>query len=168
MKILFTLTTLVLTVSCFTACKKSNNVEPPPDKPGGDTIVITPPPPPPKPVYLARIQQGIDADLSKDTVYRLTWKDSLRISILVDSLKNDTLVATYDDAGYLTAITDKSTSPDNATFTYDGNHLLTQISYTNATTTQQYVFEYTNGVVSKTSNYTATGAAALKLKGYFI
>jgi len=41
MKILFTLTTLVLTVSCFTACKKSNNVEPPPDKPGGDTIVIT-------------------------------------------------------------------------------------------------------------------------------
>ena len=41
MKILFTLTTLVITVSCFTACKKSNNVEPPPDKPGGDTIVVT-------------------------------------------------------------------------------------------------------------------------------
>jgi hypothetical protein len=167
MKILFTLMALVLTVSCFTACKKSH-VEPPPDKPGGDTVVTPPPPPPPPPpVYLARIQQGTDADLSKDTVYRLTWKDSLRISILVDSIKNDTLVATYDDAGYLTAITDKGPNPDNATFTYDGDHLLTQISYTNATTTQQYVFEYTSGVVSKKSYYTATGAATPKLSGYF-
>lgn len=165
MKNLRTLIMLVLAMAYFAACKKSNSPSnKPPDKPGSgvDTIV-----PPPKPIFLARIQQGIDADLSKDTIYRLTWKDDKRISMLVDSIKNDTLVATYDDAGNLTAITDKGASPDNATLTYDGNNHLTQITYTNATTTQQYVFEYTNGVVSKKSYYTATGAAALKLSGYF-
>jgi YD repeat-containing protein len=162
-----TLITLLLAMAIFAACKKDNHpVIKPPDEPGSgiDTVV---PPPKPAPVYLARIQQGIDADLSKDTVYRLTWKDDKRISILVDSIRNDTLAAAYDNAGNLTTITDKGASPDNATFTYDGDNHLTQITYTNATTTQQYVFEYTNGVVSKKSYYTATGAAALKLNGYF-
>jgi len=167
MKNLRTRVALLVAVSCIVACRKSS-VTKPPDTTGPDTTATTTtPPPPPKPVYLARIQQGIDADLSKDTIYRLTWKDSLRISILVDSIKNDTLVAAYDDGGYLTAITDKGTDPDNASFTYDSNHLLTRITYANATSTQQYVFEYTDGVISKKSYYTATGTAALKLSGYF-
>ena len=165
MKTIFTLLTCFLAVAGFTACKKSNSdISKPPDKPGGDTISVIPPP---APVFLARIQQGIDADLSKDTVYKLTWKDAKRISLLVDSIKNDTLVATYDDGGKLTAITDKGASPDNATFTYDADNLLTQITYTNATSTQQYVFVYVNGVINKKSYYTATGAAALKLNSYF-
>ncbi|HVW58597.1 MAG TPA: hypothetical protein VHC48_01130 [Puia sp.] len=158
-----TLMVLLIAVSCTIACKKSNVVKPP-DEPGPDTTSV---PLPPKPVYLTRIQQGTDPDLSKDTVYKLTWKDSLRISMLVDSIKNDTLVAAYDDGGYLLTITDKGPDSDNATFTYDGSHQLTQITYSNATSTQQWVFEYTGGVVSKKSYYTATGAAPLKLSLYF-
>ncbi len=160
---------IMAAVVCTIACKKTNTVSKPPDPPPVDTTGTEPPPPPPppKPVYLTRIQEGIDPDLSKDTVYHLVWKDSLRISMLVDSIKNDTLVADYNEAGYLTAITDKGAVPDNATFTYDANNLLTQITYSNGTSTQQYVFEYTDGIVSKKSYYTATGNAVLKLSGYF-
>jgi len=168
MKNLFTLIIMAAVLS-ITACRKTNQLNKPPEPPPVDTVVTEPPPPPPppKPVYLTRIQEGIDPDLSKDTVYHLVWKDSLRISMLVDSIKNDTLVAAYNEAGYLTAVTDKGAAPDNAVFTYDANNLLTQITYSNSATTQQYVFEYTDGIVSKKSYYTATGNAALKLSSYF-
>ena len=100
---------IMAAVVCTIACKKTNTLSKPPAPPPVDTTGTEPPPPPPppKPVYLTRIQEGIDPDLSKDTVYHLVWKDSLRISMLVDSIKNDTLVADYNEAGYLTAITDK-------------------------------------------------------------
>ncbi|HVU53495.1 MAG TPA: hypothetical protein VHD83_00495 [Puia sp.] len=157
--------TIVLAFTVLIACRKSN-ISKPPDK--TDTTVNNPPPvvDTPKPIYLARIVQG--TGLSTDTVYKLSWQDSFRISTLVDSIKQDTLLAAYDAGGHLTAITNKGPNPYDAGFTYDSTGALTQINYTKGTSNYQYTFTYTNGIVSKKSYYTSTGSASLKLSTYFV
>jgi len=144
--------TIILAVAMFAACKKSSSDNPP--NPPGSTGLV-------------RIQQGTDPDLSNDTVYRIAYNDAKKISTLVDSIYNDTLVATYDGSGNLTAVTDKGAYPINATYTYGANNTLTQLDYVLAGSAERYTFEYTGGVVSKKSYYSNLGAGPLQLRGYF-
>jgi YD repeat-containing protein len=142
---------LAFSLALFASCKKDSSSTPPP---GGSTGLV-------------RIVQGTDPDLTNDTVYNISYNQSGKINILVDSINNhDTLVATYDGNGNLTAVTDKGDYPIDATFTYDGSNHLTQIDYVLYGVAERYVFEYTNGVVSKKSYYTDQGSG-LALWQYF-
>jgi len=140
----------LLAVMVFTACKKNNDSGTPPDSSTG---------------ALVRIQQGTDPDITNDTVYNISYNASNKISILVDSLYTDTLVATYDGSGNLTAVTDKGGYPINAALTYNGSSL-TQVDYVLAGSAERYTFEYTGGVVSKENYYSNLGAGPLQLQGY--
>ena len=140
---LFSLLTVV-TVIGFVSCKKET--DPPP-----------PPPPPPDPTSrLVRIQQGIDADLSNDTVYLLSYNQAGTISSLIDSVNGYLLTATYDTAGRLEDISEDYTNA--ASYTYDINGLLTAINFTIAGSREKYLFTYSNGVVSKKSHYSDFGS----------
>ena len=152
MKILRMSGTFVLAITFFIACKKSNSSTPPVNNSSGTMI---------------RIQQGIDPDLTNDTVYKITYNDSKKISMLVDSVQADTLVTTYDASGNLTAVTDKGAYPINATFTYDAGNHLTQYDYVLAGSSERYTFDYTGGVVSKKSYYSNLGSGSLQLQGYY-
>jgi YD repeat-containing protein len=144
---------VVLAIALFTACKKSSSSTSTSTKAGS----------------LVRIVQGIDPDITNDTVYNISYNQSGKVSILVDSLNsNDTLVATYDANGNLTAVTDKGAYPINATFTYDASNHLTEIDDVLYGESQQTTFEYTNGVISKKSYYANGGSGSLQLQNYYI
>jgi len=151
MKNLLLSTSFILAVSIFTACKKSNSDTPPPTNSG---------------TALFRIQQGTDPDITNDTVYHIIYNADKKISMLVDSLANDTLVATYDGSGNLTAITDKGAYPINATLTYNSANSLTQVDYILAGSHERYTFEYNGSVVSKENYYSNLGAGSLTLQNY--
>jgi hypothetical protein len=103
---------------------------------------------------LSRIVEGTDPDITKDTVYLISYNSSNNISVILDSMKQDSLVASYDALGNLTAINNiGSFSLGNASFIYDENGLLTEINYGVKGSENQYLFEYSNGAVSKKSRY---------------
>jgi hypothetical protein len=89
---------------------------------------------------------------------------------VTDSINRDTLTATYDASGNLAGIAEKYSggSGSTASFTYDANNLLTQINYKLAGSNEKYVFEYTNGVISKKSYYSDLGmGGASNLQNYY-
>jgi YD repeat-containing protein len=141
---------LALSLLLVFSCKKSNNSAQ--NNTSGSSLV--------------RIQQGVDPNITNDSVYLIKYNTSKKIASITDSLNQDTLTAAYDaGTGKLSTVTE--TYGTNAAFTYDGNGLLTQINYQLAGSSEQYTFEYTNGVVSKKSYYSNLGSGGLSLQGYF-
>ncbi|HEX4371895.1 MAG TPA: hypothetical protein VHZ50_01195 [Puia sp.] len=114
---------------------------------------------------LVRIFEGTDADVNNDTVYLLTYNSSNQLITLLDSLYQDSLVATYDASGNLSTVNDVGAfGLGNSSFTYNTNGTLAQINANVNGENDQYVFEYTNGVVSKktyTSDFGQGGALQL-------
>src|ERR1700753_2328654 len=106
---------------------------------------------------MVRIQEGTDTDITNDTVYLLRYNSSAQLTVLLDSLYQDSLVATYT-SGKLTAVNDVGAfSLGSSSFTYDANGLLTEIDCNVAGSNDKYTFEYTSGVVSKKSYYSDFG-----------
>src|SRR5258708_29539768 len=100
---------------CMIACKKNNGGG------GGNNTGNT------SGGLLIRIQQGTDRDLTIDTIYRITYNSSGKISTLADSLLKDTLTANYDVTGNLTKILDSDPiNGANAYFAYDASGALIQ------------------------------------------
>jgi len=131
------------------SCKKENNAS----NPGSSNT------------HLVRIQQGTDPDLNNDTVYIISYGDSNRIASVADSINQDTLIAAYNNSGRLSTVTE--TYGTNASYTYDGNGQLQQVDYNMGGSHEQFVFEYTNGVVSKKTYNSNLGSGPVSLQGYF-
>lgn len=143
---------LALSLLLVFSCKKNNSSPSTPTTGSGSTLV--------------RIQQGIDPDITNDSIYLIKYNASKKISSIIDSLNQDTLTAAYDaTSGALSAVTE--TWGMNATFSYDGTGLLTRINSVIAGSLEQYAFEYTGGVVSKKSYYSNLGAGSVSLQGYY-
>lgn len=149
MKSKLALVVFVIVLIAFISCKKDNGS-------GGG---------PSSNSNLVRIQQGVDPDITNDTVYLISYDGSKKITSIVDSLFNDTLTATYDASGNLAAVNE--TYGTNSTYTYDGNNQLTQIDYQLAGSHEQFVFEYTNGVVSKETYNSNLGSGPVSKQSYF-
>ncbi len=115
-----------------------------------------------------RIFEGTDPNITNDTVYLISYNTSGKISQVLDSLYQDSLVATYDASGNLSTVNDIGAfSLGNSSFTYDVNNHLTEIDCNVAGENEKYVFEYTNGMVSKKSYYSDFGlGGALQLWSY--
>jgi hypothetical protein len=99
---------------------------------------------------LVRIFEGTDANINNDTVYLLTYNSSNQLITLFDSLYQDSLVATYNASGSLSTVNDIGPfGLGGSSFTYNTDGTLAQIDANVAGENDQYIFEYTNGVVSK-------------------
>ena len=117
---------------------------------------------------LVRIFEGTDVDINNDTVYLLTYNSSNQLVTLLDSLYQDSLVATYDASGNLSTVNDIGAFGLGSTsFIYNTNGTLAQIDANVAGENEQYVFEYTNGFVSKKSYLSDFGlGGSLQLYSY--
>jgi YD repeat-containing protein len=112
-----------------------------------------------------RIQQGTNPDISKDTVWLISYTSTKKISKIIDSLYSDTTIALYDASDKL--IGAKNNYGDNVSYDYDAAGLLTQISYYWAGSKERYTFEYTNGVLSKSVYLSDLGSGgAYSIQGY--
>lgn len=115
---------------------------------------------------LVRLQQGIDPDIYNDTVRNVFYNADKKISKIVDSLNEDSVVCTYNAAGKLASITDDY--GDNVFFTYDGAGLLTEVDYTLAGERGQYKYFYNNGIIEKKEHWSDNGSGApLSLWRYY-
>jgi hypothetical protein len=87
---------------------------------------------------------------------------------LLDSLYQDSLVSTYNASGNLGTVNDiGSFGLGSSSFTYNTNGTLAQINANVAGENDQYVFEYTNGIVSKKTYSSDFGqGGALQLYSY--
>jgi hypothetical protein len=114
---------------------------------------------------LVRIFQGTDPNINNDTVYLLTYNSSNQLTVLYDSLYQDSLVATYDGSGRLSTVSDIGPfGLGSSSFTYNTDGTLGEIDANVAGENDKYVFEYTNGVVSKkTYSSDFGGGGALQL-----
>ena len=131
---------IAATLIGFASCKKEDS----PTSPGNPNS------------KLVRIQQGIDADLSNDTVILVNYNSAGKISSLIDSIYGYIVTASYDETGKLQSINDDY--GDDASFTYDANGQLTAINFIIAGTKEKYLFEYSNGVVGKMKHYSDHGS----------
>jgi hypothetical protein len=129
MKYLCFLTFAAMVVS-VSSCKKSTGKSTPPN--GGGK--------------LTRIQQGVDPDITNDTVYRIVYNAAGQIASIVDSLNQDTLTASYDATNNLTGW--RETYGTSTDFTYNGSQL-TQIDQELAGSHEQFVFSYTSNTLSR-------------------
>ena len=153
MKIIQISAALVLVLALFASCKKNNNSNPNPANTGS----------------LTRIFQGTDPDITNDTVFLITYNQSGKIQLIVDSIYSDTLAGTYDDHGNLVAVIGSGSGLDGwyANYNYDATNHLTEIDAMVNGESQQTTFEYTNGVISKKSFYTNSGSGPVQLYRYF-
>ncbi|HEX4851151.1 MAG TPA: hypothetical protein VFV08_10110, partial [Puia sp.] len=144
---------IILSIVVLFACKKSNNSNPNPS--GGGSLV--------------RIFQGTDPDITNDTVNLITYNQAGKIQYIIDSIYGDTLAGSYDANGNLTAVIGSGAglSGYSANFIYDANNHLTEIDAMVNGETDQTIFEYTGGVVSKKSFYTNSGSGPVQLYRYF-
>src|SRR5687768_9410568 len=76
---------------------------------------------------IKRIQQGINPDLSYDTIWLITYTSSGKISKIEDSVYDYWGTAKYDASDRLIEV--NINSGDYARYTYDAAGLLTQIDY---------------------------------------
>jgi hypothetical protein len=139
-----------LAILCLiVSCKKSSTT---PNTPSGSNLV--------------RIQEGIDPDITNDTVYLVRYNSSGQITSINDSLNVDSLTASYDANNNLTNWHDLygiSTS-----FSYNGNQL-TQIDQELAGSHEQFVFTYTNNILSKMNYNSDLGSGgSVSPYGYFL
>lgn len=135
-------------VLLFVACQKeiSSDVVAPP---GGNGNAGTG-------TEIKRIQQGIDPNLTRDTIWLITYTATKKINKVIDSLYHDTATARYDASDRLIQI--NGTSGDYSGFTYDAAGLLTQIDYYWAGSKERYLIEYSGGNVSKTTYLSDLGS----------
>jgi hypothetical protein len=138
----------------FSACKKDSN-------PGGGSQASG---------TLIRIQEGTDPNIVNDTVYLLSCNAQKKITVILDSLYQDSLLASYDASGNLIEVDDNGTyGLGSSSLTYNTNNQLTEIDEVVAGQKNQYLFTYTNGIVSKKTYNTDFGSgAALQLYSYDI
>jgi hypothetical protein len=132
---------------------------------------------------LVRIQQGVDPAIINDSVYLLKYDSKNRITSVIDSIYQDTLIATYNANGQLSTIQEHNPyADDQLSATYDGSGHLTEIDYILAGEMDQYAFTYTGSMPSqcvwstnagsgslfvwRTYQYTATGQNITNIKEY--
>jgi hypothetical protein len=111
---------------------------------------------------LVRMQQGIDP--TDDSVYLFRYDATSRLSVIIDSINQDTLTATYSLGSQLTSIQESSPyGHDNLTATYNSSGQLTQIDYTLFGESDRYVFLYAAGgaLPSQCVYYTNAGQGSL-------
>ncbi|MRG43528.1 hypothetical protein GFS24_00295 [Chitinophaga sp. SYP-B3965] len=101
-----------------------------------------------------KMRQGIIP--GDDTVYIVKYDAGSRITSIIDSVYADTLKVEYNSTGKVISVQDEGWEP--ATFTYNDAGQLTEIFYEAGEYSERYVFEYTNGVLSKKSEYSKTNA----------
>jgi len=115
---------------------------------------------------LIRIQQGISADLVKDTVKLISYDAAGKIRTVIDSIYKDTMYAYYDEAGRISKIVKMRPytfnnisylNTDSAQFTYNASGLLVQYDFTVVGQKDRYIFEYNNGVLIKSNFYLDAG-----------
>jgi len=146
----------LLLISCIVSlviiasCKKENNSS---NSNPGNTA------------KLVRIEQGTDQNMANDTVYLISYADSSRISSIVDSVNQDTLLITTDAGGNPLTVTE--TYGYSASYTYDGNGVLQQLDYIMAGSHEQDVFTYTSGVLSKRTHNSNLGSGPVSIQGSF-
>ena len=132
---------------------------------------------------LVRIQQGVDPAIINDSVWLLKYDSKNRLSVVTDSINQDTLTATYNDAGLLTNIQENSAySNDQFAATYNSSGQLTEIDCSVAGQADQYVFTYNGALPSRcvfsnnagsgslfvwrTYGYTSSGGNITDIKEY--
>jgi hypothetical protein len=131
---------------------------------------------------LVRIQQGVDPDITNDSIYLLKYDTKKRLSVIIDSLNTDTLTATYNTSDQLVGIQESSPwSNDQLTATYNSSGQLTQIDCTVFGSHEQYAFTYSGSMPSqcvysddasgslavwRTYGYTVTGGNITDIKEY--
>src|SRR5450631_415046 len=98
----------------ITSCKKDNNSA---NNPNNSSSSKNP----------VRIQQGIDPDLTNDTVYLISYVDTNHITSIIDSVNNDTLTITTTANG--SPLTVNETYGFSASYTYGDNGILQQLDY---------------------------------------
>lgn len=69
--------------------------------------------------------------------------------MIVDSLYGDTSVAEYDASDRLAKV--KTSYDNDASYVYDASGLLTRINFMNAGSKERFDFEYTGGIISKST-----------------
>ena len=158
------ISTLILSFFVFTSCQKDLTFD------NVDNTNTTPIPPPtstpPGNQKLFRIQQGVNPDLTDDTIWHISYNAAGKIRTIVDSLAQDTLVANYDASGRLVSTFDSY--GDNATYTYNADNQLAVLSYDWAGSKERFLFTYAGGTIQKKSYYSNLGSGALKYLGDFI
>jgi YD repeat-containing protein len=114
---------------------------------------------------IKRIQQGIDPDLSKDTIWLITYTSSKKISKIEDSVYDYGATAKYDASDRLIEV--NMTSGDYARYTYDAAGLLTQLDYYLVGTKERFVIEYSGSNISRTTFLSDFGTGgAYESRGY--
>ncbi|MHA4844809.1 RHS repeat domain-containing protein [Flavitalea antarctica] len=114
---------------------------------------------------IKRIQQGINPDLSHDTIWLITYTSSKKISKIEDSVYDYGATAKYDASDRLVEV--NMMSGDYARYTYDAAGLLTQVDYHLVGTKEKFVIEYTGSNISRTTFFSDFGnGGALEPKGY--
>jgi len=131
---------IAFTLITFASCKKED----------------TPTPPGNPDAKLVRIQQGIDADLTNDTVYLINYNSAGKISSVIDSIYGYIVTASYDETGKLQSIDDDY--GDDASITYDADGRLTAINFIIAGSKEKYAFEYSNGIIGIMRHYSDHGS----------
>ncbi len=103
-----------------------------------------------KGTQLVRIQQGTDP--ATDTVNLISYNTQNKIEMITDSTNDVSLNASYNAQGRLSGI--NTTFSFNASYTYDGNGLLTEVNTDVVGVHDQYIITYNNGVIAEKKWYT--------------
>ena len=115
---------------------------------------------------LVRIQQGVDPNIANDSVYLITYNTAGLITAVIDSLNKDTLATSYDGNNNLTGW--QETYGTSTAFTYNGSQL-TEIDQELAGTHNQYVYTYTNNVLSRMDFNSDFGlGGSVSLQNYYL
>ena len=99
------------------------------------------------PVQLYRIFQGVSDDMTKDTVWLISYEDSTRISLLVDSTHQRSMTPAYNDKGQLVDILEPGSH--HVYFNYDTVGRLTEVF----ASAGHFVFDYVNNLVAHKYEY---------------
>jgi hypothetical protein len=118
---------------------------------------------------LVRMQQGVDP--TDDSIYLFRYDATNRLSVVIDSINQDTLTATYNLASQLTNIQESSPyGQDNLAATYNSTGQLAQIDYTLFGEYDRYIFTYSGSgnIPSQCAYYTNAGSGGLALYRTYI
>jgi len=139
MKLKFTVPVLLFGCLAIFSCSKDKNEPTDETQNQGDSLFV-------------KMTQGILPD--DDTVFLLSYDANHRVKSIINSSWEDTLEATYDVSGNLNTIVQKSEyGGETVNFSYNAANQLTAYNLKAGNYRVKYLFEYTNGVVSKKSFY---------------
>lgn len=141
----------IATLTIF-SCSKDNDTKPDENESG---------------TLITKMTQGLRPE--DDTIFVFNYDADKRIKSIVDVDELDTFEAVYNTAGLVSAVVGKGThSWGSTSFTYNTSNQLIQADFESSGGgyKTRYTFEYTGGVVSKQSYYTAMGGSQLALVSY--